>query len=136
MTAMTATSNNPAPRRALLVVADGAMHRLCRQMLSDAGWAVINGIESGAAAVTAAREQRPEVIFLSQQLNDVPALEAVKWLRSNTELATTPIIILGGNVSFDHSPSRHQITVLPRPVTAAHIRYALAQALPGNVTNG
>jgi CheY-like chemotaxis protein len=132
--AVTTTSNNQLPRRALLVVADPAMRQLCRETLDSAGFVVANGIESGAAAVTVAREQRPEVIFLSQQLSDVPALEAVKWLRSNADLATTPIIILGGNAASDQPANRRQITVLSRPITTARIRHALAQALPAKAT--
>lgn len=132
--AVTATSNNQPRRRALLVIADPVMRQLCCKTLDSAGFAVSNGIHSGAAAVTAAREQRPEVIFLGQQLSDVPAFEAVKWLRSNADLATTPIIILGGNVESGRPTNRRQITVLPRPITAAHIRDALSQALPGKVT--
>jgi len=122
------------PRRALLVIADPVMRRLCCETLDSVGFAVTNGIDSGAAAVTAAREQRPEVIFLSQQLSDVPALEAAKWLRSNTDLAATPIIILGGNADAAGLGNRREITVLSRPITTAHIRDALSQALPGKVT--
>jgi len=131
---VTAIPNNPPPRRALLVVADPVMRRLCWETLDSAGFVVANGIDSGAAAVTAAREQRPEVIFLSQQLSDVPALEAAKWLRSNADLAATPIIILGGNAASDRPANRRQITILSRPITAAHIRDALSLAVSGKVT--
>lgn len=131
---MIANSNDQPPRRALLVVADPVMRQLCRETLGGAGFVVTNGIHSGAAAVTTAREQRPDVIFLSQQLSDVPALEVVKWLRSNADLAIIPIVVLGGDTASDRPANRRQITVLPRPITAAHIRYALSQALPAKAT--
>jgi DNA-binding response OmpR family regulator len=111
----------------LLAVVDPVIRRVCREALDSAGFAVASGIESGAAAMTAAREQHPQIIVLSQQLSDVPALETVKWLRSNTESAATPIIILGGNA--DAKTARDRVTVLPRPITAAQLHYALVEAL-------
>lgn len=131
---MIASPDNHQPRRALLVVADPVMRQRCRATLGNAGFAVANDIESGAAAVTTAREQRPEVIILSQQLSDVPADEAVKWLRSNRDLATTPIIILGGKAEANDGVGRDHIIIVPRPVTAAHIRFALNEALPDEPT--
>jgi DNA-binding response OmpR family regulator len=132
---MTTTSDNQSLRHALLVVANPVTRQLCSETLDNAGFLVENAIDSGAAAVTAAREQRPEVILLSQQLSDAPALVVVKWLRSNADLATTPIIILGGsNANLDDHSDRRQITVLSRPITAAHIRSALVRVLPSNVT--
>ena len=125
---------NDQPRRALLVVADPVIRRICREALDSAGFVAANGIESGAAALTIAREERPEVIFLSEQLSDVSAIEAVKWLRSNTDLTSTPIIILGGKAGSDRFANLHQITLLSRPFTAAHIHRALSQALPAEAT--
>lgn len=110
------------------------MRQRCRVTLGIAGFVVANDVESGAAAVTTAREQRPQVIILSQQLSDVPADEAVKWLRSNRDLATTPIIILGGKAEADEAAARDHIIIVPRPVTAAHIRFALDEALPDGPT--
>ena len=128
---MASTSLQPS-RRALLAVVDPVMRRVCREALDSAGFAVANAIESGAAAMTAAREEHPEIILLSQQLSDVPALEAVKWLRSNAESAATPIIILGGNAAAN--AARDRITVLPRSITAAQLRYALVEALGNRAT--
>jgi len=130
---MTATRESQPPRCALLAVADPVLRRLCHETLDSAGFVVTNDIDNGAAAVAAAREQRPEVIFLSRQLSDVPVLQVVKWLRSNTELAITPIIILGGSASLDYRANCRQITILSRPITTAHIQYALAKALSDNV---
>jgi DNA-binding response OmpR family regulator len=128
---MNANPNNFPRRRALLVVADPAMRQLCRETLGNAGFAVAIGLDSGTAAVTTAREERPDIIILSQQLNDVPASEAVKWLRSNANLATTPIVILGGKAETVHD----RIVVLPRPITAAQLRDALADIRDGEQPN-
>lgn len=112
---------------ALIVVTDPVMHRICRDTLGKAGFSVTNSVESGADAIVRAREQHPDVILLSQQLSDVPAAEAVKWLRENSESANTPIIILGGKPSGAKVIAR--VIVLPRPVTPGQLQHALTQAL-------
>ncbi len=118
----------PAPlRHALLVTHGEATQRLCHETLAQAGFIVDNSIDSGASAVTVARDVQPSVIILNHQLSDVGALEAVKWLRSNAALKATPIIILGGKAEDE---AREQwLLVLPRPITAAGIRKALGDAL-------
>lgn len=126
---MNLTSNKPRPPQALVVVTDPVMRKLCHDTLGNAGFAVVNSTESGAIALTAACEQRPDVILLSQQLSDVPAGEAVKWLRSNGDLATTPIIILGGTGKSGDTLPQERVYVLPRPVTVTTIRRALVAAL-------
>lgn len=120
---MNVNPNNSSQLRALLVVTDPAMRQLCRETLRDAGFAVAIGLDRGTAAVMTAREERPDIIILSQQLNDVPASEAVKWLRSNPNLAATPIVVLGGKAEAAHEG----IVSLPRPVTAAQLRVALTE---------
>lgn len=128
---MIAPSPHHPPRRALLVVADPVMRQRCRATLGSAGFAVANDVASGTAAVATAREQLPEIIILSQQLSDVPADEAVRWLRSNRDLASTPIIILGGKADAEEMAAGQHVIIVPRPVTAALIRHALDEALPG-----
>jgi DNA-binding response OmpR family regulator len=112
---------------ALLVVADPPLRERCRDLLSAAGLAVAEGIESGAAAVVVSRELAPDVIVLCRQLADVAAPEAVTWLRSNPQSATTPIIVIGrkGRTKIAEA----FVTMLPRAFTAAQFREALATAL-------
>lgn len=109
--------------------------QLCRETLAAAGFTVLDGIESGAGAVTMARTQPPDIILLGQQLTDVSASEAVTWLRSNSELRTTPVIILGGKPQLAQSSSPDNAVIpLPRPITASRIRQTLAEALPARGT--
>jgi DNA-binding response OmpR family regulator len=119
---------NANSRHALLVVADEAMRRLCSETLAETGFAVADSIGNGAAAVASARERLPDVILLSQQLNDVPAIEAVRWMRAIAGLTATPVIILGGNAAA----APDSVTVLSRSVTATQLRKTLAEVLPGN----
>jgi len=111
----------------LVAVTDPAMRRICQETLAHAGFALGNDVNTGAAAVATIREQHPAIILLSQQLDDVPAEEAVKWMRSNPESASTPIIVLGGAAGARVAAAG--VTALPRSVSAAQLRDALAQAL-------
>lgn len=110
-----------ATRRALVVVVDPATRKACLEAFSKAGFTVTDTVNSGAAAVTIAREQHPDIIILNDQLTDVPAGEAVKWLRSNEQVATTPIVIVGGSVANNQRSIHDSIYALPRPFSAAAI---------------
>ena len=128
---MRENGSNDRPRSALVVVTDPTIRQLCCDILGRVDFQVTNGIESGAAAIVQTREQHPDIILLSQQLSDVPAREAVKWLRSNRESAATPIIVLGGEAGTDTAPNGKTV-VLPRPITAARLYDALTRALSAN----
>lgn len=117
-----------SPPFALVAVTNPAMRTLCRETLQDIGFTVADGIESGTDAVSDARERRPDVIILSEQLSDVPASEAIKWLRSNRMSATSPIIILG-YLSNMLLLEDNRLTALPRPTTRIQLRNALAQII-------
>ncbi len=117
------------PRRALLADSDPVTRQLCQETLMAAGFVVINTVTSGAGALALAMAERPDVILLSQQLSDVPADEAVKWLRSNEALRTTPIIIMGGKIEREGAPMPEQVVMLLRPITIARIKQALSDAL-------
>jgi DNA-binding response OmpR family regulator len=112
---------------ALVVVTDPALKQLCCETLPEIGFTVANGIESGADTLVRTRVLRPDVILLSHQLSDVPARQAVRWLRANPESAATPIVVLGGRASDAQNDAG--VIVLPRPVTADALRMAMSNAL-------
>jgi len=68
--------------------------------LESSGFAV-DAVDSGIAAVVAAREDLPDLIFVDVQLRDVPGPEAIRWLRSNPALQSTPIIVLTAEAEDD-----------------------------------
>jgi DNA-binding response OmpR family regulator len=119
--------DKPWRQRALLVAPDPVTRKVCCETLRSANFTVVYSTDSGAGAVTLATREHPDVILLSQQLSDVPASEAVKWFRSNKELASTPIIILGTRTEDDMHADSWTI-LLPRPVTPARLRQALGDS--------
>jgi CheY-like chemotaxis protein len=85
--------SEPPKRRVLIVEEDPAALLVCRQVVEKAGF-VVEAVDSGIAAVIAARNERPEFIFVAPQLRDVPGREAMAWLRANPALSAVPIVAL------------------------------------------
>lgn len=105
-----------ARRRALVVASDAAARGACRSAL-EALWEV-EVVDSGVAAVIAARRNVPALIFMDLQLRDVPGGEAVAWLRSNPELGGVPIVLIAGGAEDDADIAAiHPDALLRRPVS-------------------
>jgi DNA-binding NarL/FixJ family response regulator len=69
-------------RPTLLIVDDHAGFRaLARRLLSAGGFEVVGEAADGRAAVTAARELRPDVVLLDIQLPDIDGFEVLARLR-------------------------------------------------------
>ena len=115
--------------RALVVGADPVTLRFCRDALKCSGFAV-DAVDSGIAAVVAAREDLPDLIFVDVQLRDVPGREAIRWLRSNPALQSTPIIVLTTNAEDDAAPglARPDPSLL-KPVSLAALRRVIREVL-------
>lgn len=123
------TSPGRSRRRALVVGADPATLRFCRDALESSGFAV-DAVDSGIAAVVAARENVPDLIFVDVQLRDVPGREAIKWLRSNPALQSTPVIVLTTKAEDDMVPAlAWPCASLPKPVSLAAIRCTIREVL-------
>jgi CheY-like chemotaxis protein len=116
-------------RRALVVEADPAMLRCCRDILERSGF-VVDAATSGIAAVVSARDRQPDLILMNLQLPDVPAREAVGWLRSNPALQSTPIIVLKATAADDADfAAAGPIAFLRKPISTLTIQSAIRQFL-------
>lgn len=114
-------------RRALVAASDTAAQRICRSALETA-WDV-EVVDSGVAAVIAARRSVPAVIFVDLQLRDVPGGEAVGWLRSNPQLGSVPIVLIAGGSEDDREiAALHPHALLRKPVSRGAVE-RLAGAL-------
>jgi CheY-like chemotaxis protein len=117
------------PRRALLVEAEPITLGLCRDFLEGAGF-VVDAVDTGIAAVVAAREAIPDLILVDLQLRDVPGREAISWLRSNPALRSTPIIIITTNVEDNADvAATHADASLRRPVSPIMIQRTIREVL-------
>jgi len=103
-------------RRALVIEADPATQRMCRNILESSGFAV-DAVDRGIAAVVAARAELPDLILIDLELPDVPGREAIGWLRSNPALRSTPIILLAGNENYRDVAAISPGAVLRKPLS-------------------
>ena len=72
-------------RPTLLIVDDHAGFRaLARRLLGSGGFNVVGEAADGRAAVTAARELRPDVVLLDIQLPDIDGFEVLARLRDGS----------------------------------------------------
>jgi DNA-binding response OmpR family regulator len=116
-------------RRALVVEAELATMRLCRDALEAAGFAV-DLAETGIEAVISARQEHFDLILVDLQLRDVPGREAIEWLRSNPALHATPIIVLTASAGDDAELKAFQpASSLRKPVSLATLRRAIDRIL-------
>lgn len=110
------------PPQALVVASDRGTQAVCRATLEDMAWEVVV-VDSGVAAVVAARSAIPSVVFVDLQLRDVPGRDAIIWLRSNPEMWSVPIVVIAGGAEDDEeiatiSPK----TLLRKPVSRTAVQ--------------
>lgn len=118
----------PPMRRALLVDNDSTIRRISQQTLERAGFQV-DAANTGVEALVTARAALPHVVVMETQLRDVPAYEAVSWLRSNPELAHVPVIMIAAG---DEGVDRAIVapgTVVRKPLSPQRLRQALCDVL-------
>jgi len=111
-----------ARRSALVVASDAVARSVCRLALEACNWEV-EIVDSGVAAVVAARRDAPAIIIIGLQLRDVPGREALGWLRSNPDLDGVPVVVIAGGSEDDDEVGRLAANaLLRRPVTQQAVR--------------
>ncbi len=78
-------------KRILVVEDTEDNRRIIRDLLSSAGYEVIEAVD-GAEGVAMAEAQRPDLILMDIQLPEMDGYEATRRIRAIPELARVPII--------------------------------------------
>jgi two-component system, cell cycle response regulator DivK len=124
-----ALSARGAVRRALIAEADPATLHRCRDVLETAGFEV-DAVDSGVAALVAARKRLPDLILIALQLRDVPGREVIGWFRSDPALRATPIIALASDAEDEAaSAATRPDASLRKPLSSGSIRRAIHELL-------
>lgn len=132
---MEPTSVAARARRALVVDNDSTIRRISQATLERMGF-LVESVDSGVEAVVAARAALPDVVVMESQLRDVPAYEAVSWLRSNPELAHVPVVMVAVGDDGSGSIIQDPKVIIRKPLSASRLRQALAEILGGDVAGG
>ena len=83
-----------APPRRVLVVEDQADNRrILRDLLSSAGYEVVEAL-TGEEGVAAALASRPDLILMDVQLPGIDGLEATRRIKAEPALRAVPLIIV------------------------------------------
>jgi CheY-like chemotaxis protein len=116
-------------RQILLAEPHSATAEHCRKVLEADGY-VVASVDTGIAALVAARTRLPDVIFMGFQLRDVASREAIRWMRAIPALRLTPIIVLTGSAAEEATLATHAPdAALRKPLSGGAIRRAAADAL-------
>jgi two-component system cell cycle response regulator DivK len=76
----------------VLIVEDNELNmKLFHDLLEAQGYETLQTRE-GLAALSLAREHRPDLILMDIQLPEISGLEVTKWLKEDEELAGIPVV--------------------------------------------
>ena len=79
-------------RKKVLIVEDNELNmKLFHDLLEAQGYETLETRE-GLAALTLAREHKPDLILMDIQLPEISGLEVTKWLKDDESLAHIPVI--------------------------------------------
>ena len=91
----------------ILIVEDNEKNmKLVRDILQHQGHATLEAA-SGADGVRLALEQRPDLIRMDIQLPEIDGMEALRQIRGQSALDTTPVLAISASVM----PDEHQTIV-------------------------
>ena len=76
----------------VLIVEDNELNmKLFHDLLEAQGYDILETRE-GLAALSLAREHRPDLILMDIQLPEISGLEVTKWLKEDKDLAHIPVV--------------------------------------------
>lgn len=85
-------------KKILLIEDDADLFALLKYNISKEGFA-LTGLQTGKGAIELCRQTRPDLILLDIMLPDSDGLEICKSIRTDPDLASTPVIFLTARAS-------------------------------------
>ncbi len=112
--------------------------RLVRKILGAAGYHVIEAVD-GESGFRALLESQPNIVLMDVNLPDIDGLELTQRIKSNSELASIPIIALTANAM--HGDRERCLDAgcngyIPKPVTKLNLLSTIASFLPVDQNSG
>src|SRR3954452_11717145 len=107
----------------VLIVEDNELNmKLFHDLLEAQGYDILETRE-GLAALSLAREHRPDLILMDIQLPEISGLEVTKWLKEDDDLAHIPAVPA---TSFAMKGDEERIpeggceASIPKPISVSH----------------
>ena len=107
----------------VLIVEDNELNmKLFHDLLEAQGYATLE-TRDGLAALTMAREHRPDLILMDIQLPEISGLEVTKWLKDDEALTHIPVIAV---TAFAMKGDEERIRAggcaayIAKPISVAH----------------
>lgn len=80
--------------RSILIVDDNQADRSrLEKLLTDAGY-LVSSADNGAAAITAAKNKKPDAIFMDVNMPEMDGFAATRALRENTATKDIPVVLI------------------------------------------
>lgn len=93
-------ANPPRVKRVLIVDDDPNVVRYLEMLLQDQGFKTFCAFD-GTEALEVARREKPDLVTLDISMPDVSGTKVYRELRTDSELATIPVVIITAIVGFD-----------------------------------
>jgi len=119
-------------RRILVVEDDADNRRIVTKVLTGEGYEVVE-VATGAAAVAAVREQRPDLIIMDLALPGIDGWEASRRIKAAPDCADIPIVALTAfAMRGDEERARAAgcDAYVPKPCRPQTLREVVRQFLP------
>ena len=122
--------NEPELRKRVLVVEDdGWIRRFMRDLLTDAGYAVVEAAD-GRTATRLAGELLPDVLLLDVAMPDFSGVDVLRYLRGRRRTRSLPVIVVSAYPRvLPPDIAASVLCVLMKPVEVDVLLAALRQAV-------
>ena len=110
------------PKKVLIVEDNELNMKLFHDLLEAQGYTTLE-TRDGLAALSMAREHRPDLILMDIQLPEISGLEVTKWLKDDDTLAHIPVIAV---TAFAMKGDEERIRAggcaayIAKPISVAH----------------
>jgi CheY-like chemotaxis protein len=124
----------PTTKPTVLVIEDNSDHRELYAVILGLDGYEVQIAETAAEGLALAIEAPPAAILLDLGLPDVDGIEALRRLRQEPALASTPVVVVSANVFALHRSRALEAGAnhfLGKPVAPADLRQAFRQVLAG-----
>src|SRR5580704_8160464 len=107
------------PKKVLIVEDNELNMKLFHDLLEAQGYDTLETRE-GLAALSMAREHRPDLILMDIQLPEISGLEVTKWLKDDESLAHIPVTAFAMKGDEERIRAGGCVAYIAKPIAVGH----------------